>query len=404
MTGPLAGVTVLELAALPAAQFTGRILADLGAAVIKVEPPAGDPLRGDPAAEDSRDSRFALFNAGKMSLSLGTGVLATHVLRDLASTVDVVVDSPTRAHGSPWDDFLDRQRVPTGAIRCSVTPFGRTGPLAGRSADEATIQALCGNASMTGAVDGPPLLTPTGYPYSAAAIQACIAILDRLRRRDAGASLPELHIDVAMLDVMFSMDVENVPLVVAERGEYEPPRMGNQSEQDSLAVYRGRDGYIVMEVWGSGDASMWGRLAHVMERPELTRDQRFIDDEARAHAWDDLIVIVEGWLQGLPSDDVAVGLLHGAKIPAARILSARETLQLPYVVGRNRIVPAGPGGPPVIAPPWTFSESPAEVGHAPRLGEHTVEVLRDHLGYKSPYIQQLLDSGTVSRGEVASHS
>lgn len=380
MTGPLAQVRIIDLSNLLAGQYCARILADLGAEVIKIEAaPTGDPMRGHDAGDRRWRHLFSYANAGKKSFMLDPGSPETFpIVAQLVQRADVVVEDFLPGIGQDWAvAYPDLQKQNGRLVVCSITPFGRTGPRQGELATEAMIQGLAGTAFMTGPPGGPPYLTANGFPHTMTASHACIAIIQALLDRERTGR--GQSVDVAMLDTVVAMDCENIPFVAAERGRYTPLAFGHAAFADTLALYHAKDGYIVIEVWGQGRASMWGRLAQAMGREDLLADPRFVGDSERVTHLDELRPIVEQWLRSFPTDDAALEALVSNKVVSGRVLAPWQTMDLPQVATRSMIreVASAAGSRiAVTATPYKFSATPITVGNPPRLGEHNSEILQ----------------------------
>ncbi|MEA2623399.1 MAG: hypothetical protein QOH61_2309 [Chloroflexota bacterium] len=368
MSGALDGVRVVEVADLLSGQWAGRILADLGAEVVKVEiGPDGDPLRQE--RDVAHAHLFPVFNAGKQSLALDAADDAgARRVAEIARTADVLIVTALDERAG-WLDVGQLERDNPGLVVCSVTPFGLTGPLAGRPASEAMIQAMSGVAYMNGEPGEAPYLAGAGFPHTMAGMHAALATIQALIYRDRTGLGQRL--DVAMLDVAFGMDCETNPVVASERGRYRPQPIGRLSFSDTLGLYRGPEGWITVEVWGEGEDSMWGRLAMAMGRQDLLTDPDFATDSARIRNWDRWVEIIQGWLGTFPSDDAALETLTREKVVSGRVLEPWQTLDLPQVKARNiiRTVAAAGGGTTLVpATQYRFSDTPITVGPVPAVG------------------------------------
>lgn len=353
MSGPLHGVRVIDAAERPAGQFAARMLADLGAEVTRLTTIGqrdGEQLRG----EDGAGRTQLAAHAGKTIVAMPDAELSAAFDR-LTAAADVVITDVIDP-GDPLAAPSVAERAPH-AVVCSVTPFGLSGPRAGKPGADPTIQALSGVLFTTGQPGERPYLTPTGYNDTMAASHAAIAIIHALR--EVGAGGEGQWIDIAMLDVAVAMDCENMPVVLGHGGRYRPEPLGHAGFANTLATFRSPDGYIVMEVWGSGPGSMWGRLATATGRPVLLDDPRFHDDAARLANLDELVGIVEEWLAEFDSDAAAIAALHEAKVTAGQIRTPDLVLEHPQLLDRG-LVREIEGGR-VIAMPYRFTATPVEV-------------------------------------------
>lgn len=397
--GPLAGISVVEVADLHAAQYCGRILADLGADVTKVEAaPLGDPVRIVSAHDSRRSHLFPSLNAGKQSLGLDPDASASiDLVRDLVGTSDVLLIGLSAGVEPPWSLDTTRMRtVNEGLVICVVSPFGMTGPLSGQSATDATLQALAGTAWMTGEPGGPPYPTAAGLSHTMTGMQAALAIGQALLARERSGRGDS--IDLAMLDVVFGMDCAINPMVASERGAFRPEPIGRFHFAETIGIYRGTEGFIVIEVWGQGTDSTWARLARALDRPDLIDDPDFLNDQMRVLQWDTILPLVEGWVQSFHSDAEAIEALDAAQVVCGRILSPAAAVGLPPAVVRGfirNVEQSGGGIVPVMATPYRMPGSPATVGRAPVFGEHGAEILGRRLGFPAEEIADLHRTGVV---------
>jgi crotonobetainyl-CoA:carnitine CoA-transferase CaiB-like acyl-CoA transferase len=382
--GALSGVRVIDVSKLPAGQYCGRILADLGATVVKLEAaPDGDSLREVSRSDPRRRHLFDSMNAGKQSVLLHPeDATSMRIVADLIDSADVLLVSPESGLAAPWG--IDPSAVAARnaqLITCFLTPYGMTGPLAGQPGGEAVVQALSGTAFMTGEPGGPPYLTGAGLPHTLTGMQGALAIGQALLARETSGT--GQLIDIAMLDVSFAMDCANNPMVASERGRFQPEPIGRFHYAETIGTYRGRDGYLVIEVWGEGPDSTWARLARAIGRPDLIDDPEFFDDQVRVSQWDRIVPMVESWLQSFPSDDAAIEALDAAKVVAGRILEPHEAILQPSVIARGvirEVVGRDGESIPIVATPYRMPASPTTIGRPPGLGEHTQEVLAEWLG------------------------
>jgi CoA:oxalate CoA-transferase len=401
--GPLSGVRVLDIADMLAAEYGARILAELGADVIKVEPPPdGGHLRRIARPGHRLEHLFPLANAGKRSICLDLqNPRSTSVFSDLVSWANVLIESDVA--GSEEPSLPAPERADTwnpGLITCSISAFGRaTGRrmrLGSAETMDFIMQALCGTAYVTGDPDGPPRLNATGYTHTTTGVHAGIAIIHALlTRRGSGQGQ---HIDLAVLDTALAMDAEHASLVAAERGHYQAVRTGHVGDVDTLALYRAKDGYVVIEVWGQGPSSLWGRLALAMGREDLLDDARFRDDQARMANFGDLHPIVEGWIGSFPSAQAAVDYVMAAKIVAGRVLLPWETAEHPQVKARGiiELVETPDGKVPLArATPYKLAGLELHVGAPPRLGEHGEQILKEVLGYHDKEVSDLRNERVI---------
>lgn len=398
----LAGVRVLDFSQAVAGPLATRVLASLGADVVKVEIPTGDLVRGM-AVHEGFSAMFAHSNGGKRGISVdlksdeGMGIV-----RALSTVCDVVFENWRPGVAARLG--LDYAALSAGRpelIYCSVSGYGQEGPLRSLVGADPAGQAISGMAAMTGEPDSAPYLTTNGIADTSTAVNAALAIVAALYHRSQ-TGLGQ-QIDIAMSDVMLFMDATNVPLAAARRGAGPPiPRTGlHHPVVAPYGVFRGTDGYVVIEAWGSGPDSLWGRLCRVMGREELIDDPRFLGIGERRANLDELVPIMEDWLATVPTRQEAVDRLVAAGVVAAPVLTPEEAVAHPLYVERG-MVPEGShpvlGSVPLVRVPYRFSGAEVTTARGPALGEHNDEVLSELLGYDEAVLADLHTRGILHRG------
>jgi CoA:oxalate CoA-transferase len=327
----LSGVRVLDFTRVLAGPYCTALLADLGADVIKVEPPSGDDYRHiGPFLSGSESALFQAVNRGKRSIVLDLA-RPEHLAaaRRLAAEVDVVVENyrPGVADklGIGWDTL---SALNPRLVYASISGFGQTGEAASRPAYDIIVQALGGLMSVTGDPDREPTLIGESVADVVAGLFGSWAILAALVERSRTGR--GKRIDLAMLDAMIALQ----PLVVARclaTGEA-PKRVGNRHALSApFGVFRAADGPIVLAVLNT---KLFGILAKVLGRPELAEDPLFRTDAARLTNEAALKTVIESWTGSRTKRD-AVAELTRAGIPAAEIRDMQEALSSPEVQSRG---------------------------------------------------------------------
>ncbi|WP_166354113.1 CaiB/BaiF CoA transferase family protein [Phytoactinopolyspora limicola] len=390
---PLTGVRVLDLTTFLSGPYATQILADLGADVVKVEPPAGDSSRAIPPHFVDRDSAYYLgVNRNKRSvvanLKTPDGV---QLLGELARVADVVIENyrpgVLARLGLTYHEL--RPHNP-GVVWCSISGFGQDGPYRDRPAYDMIVQAMSGGMSLTGLPDGPPVRSGIPLGDLAAGMYAVIGIGAALHQRaqtGVGRAL-----DISMLDCQISM--------LSYQGAYHllagvtPGRQGRG--HDSIPTYRAftaADG-VDLVVTANTDG-MWRALCGVLDRAELLDDPRFADAAGRQAHRAELEPLLEKSFTTRPAAEW-LDRLHAAAVPAAPVHTVPEALADPHVRHRDMVVdlPADGDLPALqlLGNPVKFTDGGREAAPArpPRLGEHAAEVLRDWLG-----------TGNVGEGEAS---
>ena len=394
MAAPLSGIKVLEVANWLAAPSSAALMADLGADVVKVEPPSGDSFRGSAfAAEMLIEAPFQLDNRGKRSVTVALDQPAGRkVVWRLAKDADIFVTNLTAPRLERYGLTVDEVRATNPrVIYVVLTGYGTSGPDADRLAyDFAAFWARSGIMNLIGDPDGPPQLCRGGQGDHATALNLLASTLAALRLRDqtGEGQLVEVTLQRSGLWTI-GMDVANVLLT----GE-QPQRHDTTTPRNPLFNrYQTADGRWVM--WAMGLAPYWAKACAALGRPEWEEDPRYSTVEARAENTGELTPqIVEliasqplaYWTQpftehGLIWATVAE-LTEAIADPSLREFGAFATLEHPE------------HGPfETLNTPFTIAG--AEIGpraSAPEPGEHTHEVLLE-AGFGEEELAQLAADG-----------
>jgi len=393
----LAGLTVLDFTRVLAGPYCTRLLADLGARVIKVERPGeGDEVRYTvmQLERDRTDqsSYFVRLNVGKCGIAIDLAhPQARDVVLDLARIADVVVEN-----FSPG--VMARYGLDAGSLRamrpelvyCSISGFGQTGPLSSMQAYAHLVNAMSGVMDLERGAEAHPrvaYLQAADVLAGAHAFGSICAALLRRARSGQGA-----YLDVSMLEC----------LVCADDITYTAVLNGGPVERRSrvgMLVHQVGEGHVAMQT--SGAAHLLPRLAKLMGRPEIVSDPRFATPMARRQNWPALLEIVCRWLDTFTSVEDAVAALSGARVPHAPMLSPEAVVVHPHMAARcafSEVAHPGVGKVRVTATPFHVDGAPvAPTGPAPYLiGEHTREVLTQVLGYSEPRVSELAQAGVVA--------
>ena len=371
---PLDGVLVADFSRVLAGPLATMTLGDLGADVVKVEPPDGDDTRrwGPPWSTATGEATYTLaVNRNKRSLVLDladAGDLA--LAHELARRADVVVHN-FRA-GTAARFGLDHASVVRGnprVVTCLISGFGSDGPGASLPGYDLLAQAAAGWMAATGGADGPP--TKVGFALADVLTgqQAATAILAALRARDRDGAGQQ--VEVALFDAAVA-GLVNLGTAWLDAG-VDTTRHGNR--HPSLAPYqplRAADGEVVVAV---GSPGLWRRLCEALGRPDLADDPRFVTNADRVAHVDALEVELEAVLVARPVDDW-VAVLREAGVPAGRVRGVAEAFGLAEELGRDLVVDHG-AGRRTVASPMRLRRTPVVVDRPPpALGEHDDELRR----------------------------
>jgi crotonobetainyl-CoA:carnitine CoA-transferase CaiB-like acyl-CoA transferase len=321
--GLLAPLRVLDLSGDDGDAVT-RLLADLGADVLKVEPPGGSPSRTRPPTLRGTSLRFALHNANKRSTVLDPSQPNDRTrLVELAGSADIVVDSgnpgQAAAYGTSCADLADRYPQ---LVALSVTDFGATGPRSSWRATDPVLYALSGALSRSGPTTGTPVLPPEGIASATAAVQAAwatlVAYYNRLRCGTGD------YIDFARFDaVVMALDPTFGAHGQAAAGIRRPDRWrGRPKNQDAYPIYACKDGYVRICVMSP---RQWRGLRRWIGEPEEFQDPKYDVVAARFAAWPQIGKLVHRLFAGQTTKElVSAGQAHG--VPIAAVLSPAQIL------------------------------------------------------------------------------
>jgi formyl-CoA transferase len=372
---PLQGLRVIDFTQAMAAPFCTMNLADMGAEVIKLEPPEGEPTRvPGPAQKNGHAGTFLAVNRGKKSLTVDLGrPQGVELVHRLVKTADVFVQNyrPGKAErlGLGWEAL---HAVNPRLVYCSVSGFGGTGPYASRGGYDLIAQGMSGIISVTGEEDGPP--AKSGLPISdlAAGLFAAYGVLSALEYRDRTGQ--GQLVDTSLLEAAMA-------LTVWESSEYwvtgQPPRAlgsGHRLAAPYQAI-RASDGFFTV---GANTDKLFEGLCRAIGRPELAADGRFRGRPARLASRAALIAEIERTTRAHPRAHW-LSRLDAEGVPAGPINTYPEALADPHTLARGMVVDlvhAGAGPIKALGVPVKLSETPGAVDRpAPLLGEHTAEIV-----------------------------
>jgi formyl-CoA transferase len=394
----LEGIRVLDFTQYEAGPSSTQMLAWLGAEVIKIEAPGGEP--GRTALSDRRDQDawfFLLLNSNKKGVTLNLkSERGRQMFRDLAKGADVVVENlgpgALDRLGLGWDVL---SKLNPRLILASVKGFGSTGPYAEYKSFEWIAQAMAGAMSMTGAADGPPQKAIGGLADTGAGLHCAIGILAALFQRQV-TGVGQL-VEVAQQDAVVNL------LRIHLRDTYADgkpaPRRGNRSAAavpSNIYPCRpfGPNDYVFIH---GATVEMWRTLASICGRPELGDDPRYADRRDRVQFIDDIDAMIEAWTRQHTKHEV-MEILAGSGVPCGAVLDSAEVLADKHLRQRGMIVDLEHptrGAFPMPGNPVRMSGSPTDLVRAPLLGEHNAEVYGRLLGLGEADLARLKRDGVV---------
>src|SRR6478672_9304940 len=394
--GPLAGTRVVDLTRILAGPLCTMMLGDMGAEVIKVEPPdKGDDTRGwGPPFVAGEAAYFLGVNRNKRSLTLNMAVPAGQkILQELVKRADVLVDNFKLGTLAKWGfgDAWFEQHAPR-LVRCSITGYGSSGPKAALPGYDFILQAESGLMSICGEPDGGPT------KYGVAIVDVCTgmlasnSILAALNARHRTGKGQKVELSLYETSLAMLINVASNYLTVGRNAG----RFGNG--HPSIVPYTTYQAADAMIAIGIGNERQFARIAEVLGHPEWATDARFASNRARVEnraAIDGLIN------EALSQDDAGVWLekLKAVGVPCGRINSVADALDDPHTAARDMIETVEHptiGALKMLGIPFKFSDTACSVRRAPPiLGQHNDEILKGELGLDEKAIAELRQAKVI---------
>ena len=393
LTGPLAGVRVLEVTTTWAGPMAGVVLADLGADVIKVEIPSGDVARSLIPLPDTEVSLMhATVNRNKRSLAIDlTSDEGAQIVLDLVAKSDIFLENfkagTLARHGLGFEQV---KAVKADIVYVSVTGWGQFGPDHKDAGYDPIAQAASGFMSVNGSPDSPPTKAGTWLADDLGGLHGAIGAMAALRYRDQTGE--GQYVDVSMLDAML-FQTNGLP-TLGTLG-MQPERHGNAiGFVVPCDIYECSDGLVYAGVLLDAH---WVLLAELIGQPELAHHESFATRPARAANRDVCDMLFGGWLAERTRDE-AVETLRALGLPASRVQTFAEVVNDPHVIARDMLQPTTQYDGhtvDIVGPAVKFSRTPTRIRTAAAsLGQHNDEVL-DELGVDEDARVQLRDSGIL---------
>ncbi len=404
-TGPLAGIRVVDQSTVLAGPYATMVLADLGADVIKVEPPDGDATRGwgppwvgDAAAGTRTAAYYLAVNRNKRSIRLDLRTAAgADVLRSLLRTADVFVENarPGSLERLGFDDATLRALRPE-LIHLAITGFGRTGPAAGRPGYDFVIQAMSGLMSITGEPDadgGRPTKVGVAISDVVTGLYGVVGILAALLARSADGGAVGQRVDASLLGSTLAVLVNQAQNAFV--GGVPPGRLGNAHPNIvPYETFATADGEIAVAV---GSERQWPRFCEAIGLPALATDGRFLTNGDRVDRRAELRPLIAERLASRTTEAWAT-ILDAAGIPAGAIRDVKAAFAAPeaQALGMNATIEHPALGILRQAGiPLQFESTPGAIRTPPPLlGEHSDDVLGE-LGYDVAAIADLRAQGVI---------
>jgi formyl-CoA transferase len=396
MAGALDGLRVLDIATLYSAPLLAAMLGDLGADVIKIEPPAGDGLRHLGVQSGGRSLTWAAVGRNKRSVALDLReTRGQELFHGLVERADVVVENlPERTLGRWRCRYDDLAAIKPDLIVVSVSCYGKSGPYADRAGNGSLAEAFGGLTNMTGEADGPPLLTSLPIGDVLAAIAGTVGALAACYARDAKGAGGQ-RVDVSMYEPVLQF-LSNGVMQYVRTGE-EARRAGSRIRGAvPRNTYRTRDGCWI--ALSAVTDRMVERLLGAMGRDPAAEAHRYGTTALRQQHEDELDADVAAWVASVDRD-AALEELVAAQIPAGPVNSVADVVADPHVRARGSVVETRDPelGPLTLVGPLARLEgTPAEIrSTGPPLDAHTDEVLSSELGLGPEALAELRRAGII---------
>jgi succinate--hydroxymethylglutarate CoA-transferase len=394
--GPLAGTRVVDLTRILAGPLCTMMLGDMGAEVIKVEPPdKGDDTRGwGPPFVAGEAAYFLGVNRNKRSLTLNMAVPAGQkVLAGLIEKADVLIDNFRIGTLEKWGftDAWFEQHAPR-LVRCSITGYGSTGPKAALPGYDFILQAESGLMSICGEPDAGPTKYGVAIVDVCTGMLACNSILAALNARHRTGKGQKVELSLYETSLAMLINVASNYLTAGRNAG----RFGNG--HPSIVPYTTYQAADAMVAIGIGNERQFGRIAEVLGHPEWAQDPRFTSNRARVENRD----VIDGFInEALSHDDADVWLdkLKAVGVPCGRINTVADALDDPHTTARDMIETVEHstiGALKMLGIPFKFSDTACSVRRAPPiLGQHNDEILKGELGLDEKAIAELRQAKVI---------
>jgi CoA:oxalate CoA-transferase len=383
MPGCLDGIRVLELARFQAGPRGGMLLSDLGAEVIKIEPPGGEETRKHPPLVRGQSVYFSVYNRGKKSVCLDLrNAQGNEVFAALVAKADIVLENfrpgVMRAMGFDYERLA---ALNAGIILVSVSGFGQYGPYTERPAFDSLGQAMSGLMTLTGQQEGKPIGTASSVVDRYTALHATIGTLAALRHRERTGE--GQVVDVCLLDSALTMVEIPTSYYLAT---------GKEGGEGGRPPYKTRDGFVVIAAAGR---DMAARLMQIVRGASAEGDTTPM---AGSTGPDDRRALIDKWCAERTTKEICA-TLHEAGIPSAPVRTIPQVALDPHLWQREMLVKmedAIAGEMYLPGATIKLSKTPARIGPVPTIGQHTDETLSGLLGYDASKLAALRRAGAIA--------
>ena len=393
------GFRVLDFTQVVAGPTATRLMAEMGAEIIKVElGPIGDGTRSLPFHKNGRSSYFLQQNRGKKSLCINPKTdKGREIIEKLIGKCDVLIENYAAGvigrMGFPYERVKE---LNPGIVMCSISGFGQTGPLSNKPGYDFVAAAYAGVLDNIGYPDGMPLFPQLAIGDASTGVHALAAINAALLYRERTGE--GQYVDISLIDSYFHMHELAVQAYSATNGEFVPKRSGHHHMLlHPLGIFKGKgdEEYYSIII----PPARWAEFCVLMEKPEYGDDPRFSTNDARMENHQAVVDLIEGWLCEQASREVILEKFEEARFAIGPVLTVPEAMEHPHFVER-RVVRKVPdrcfGEIDIPGMPLRFSKFPEELPlESPFLGEHNQAILGDLLGMNTDEVDALTAQGVL---------
>lgn len=395
-TGPLEGLKVVDIATLFAGPMIATLMGDLGAEVIKVEHPRGDPVRDHGASKDGIGLWWKMLARNKKTVTLNLShPKGAELLRKMVRDADVLIENFRPGTLERWGLSPDELHIDNpGLIIARITGFGQFGPYSSRPGFGTLAESMSGFAAITGEPDGPPTLPPFGLADGISALAGASAVLAALYNRDARGGSGQV-VDLAIIEPILTV-LGPQPIVYDQLGQIQP-RQGNRSSNNAPRnVYMTADERWVAISTSAG--SIAERVMHLVGHPEVIDEPWFKTGRGRAEHADLLDDFVGGWIAQRSLDEV-IDAFEEADAAVAPIYDIAQIMEDPQYAALDSITTVqdddlGPIRMQNI--PFRMDKTPGSIRWAGRgIGADNAEILGG-LGVQPDELDRLAEEGIIA--------
>ncbi|WP_423800837.1 CaiB/BaiF CoA transferase family protein [Neobacillus sp. SAB-20_R2A] len=394
----LEGLRVLEMGQLIAGPFASRLLAEFGAEVIKVEPPAkGDPIRTWRVMENGTSLWWYVQSRNKKSITIDLKhPEGQELIRGLVKEIDILIENFRPGTLEKWGlGYEELKKINPGLVMIRVSGYGQDGPYKDKPGFGSIGEAMGGLRYITGYPDRPPVRVGVSLGDSLSSLYAVIGALMAVYHRDVNGTGEGQVIDVALYESVFSLMESVLP-------EYDRAGLIRERSGSMLPGITPSNTYVCSDgtyiVIGANGDAIFKRLMYAMGREDIAEDPRYENNAKRSENAAFLDGLIEEWTKSLPFE-VVKECLDKAGVPAGSIYSVEDIVNDPHYQARKMIQEVAIDGLGMLKMPGIvpkMSETPGEIQWAgPELGQHTDDVLGGKLGMTEEQIKELKAKGVI---------